>query len=299
MLTNGIRTSKLCLRNTQTNLTPASTKDMSRQLTTLPADHFDGRLEELAKVIPSGEKETAARLARFVLTALNKTPELRNCTPESVMGCMYDLAAIGLEPNTPAGLAYLIPYGGKCTLQIGVNGFAKLAYNSNQVKVIKSGVVREGDRFEYVNSTKEPYLNHTISLGRGRDKQPLLATWASVELINGGVYIEVMDADDSDKILRLSKSPASKTWEDEFRKKSVLKRALKRLQIGGMETVVKAVEIDNRNTVTLPVHKPHAITFEDSETIPKLEDASVTHPDESRFDGRDEERDPETGEYLF
>lgn len=262
------------------------------QLATLPADHFDGRLDEIVKVVPGGDKAMAQMLARVVLTALNKTPELRNCTPASILGCMFDLAAIGLVPNTPQQFAFLIPYGGKCTLQIGYRGFCKLAYDSNQVKIIKAGVVREGDKFEYAKGTADCFVRHSEQLGRGRDKQPLIGAWASVELLNGGVTVEVMDADELDKIMKLSKSPASKIWGDEFRKKSVVKRMLKLLQIGGMTMVHKAIEIDNKSPLPEPP-KPHTITFEDSEP------AALTDEEPQPATIEEGERDAATGEYLF
>lgn len=66
---------------------------------------------------------TAERFTRMTLTAVGTNPQLANCTPESFMGAMMQAAQLGLEPNTPLGQAYLIPYRNKgkmeCQFQIG------------------------------------------------------------------------------------------------------------------------------------------------------------------------------------
>jgi recombination protein RecT len=256
---------------------------MSNELSTLPSGHFDNRLDELAKVMPCPDKEKASHFARMVLTALNKNPELLRTTPESRLACLFDIVAVGLEPNTPHGYAYLIPYGNQCTLQIGYKGFCKLAYDTNQVKIIKAGVVREGDQFDYAKGTQECFVKHTERLGRGRESRPLLGAWASIELINGGVGVEVMDADTLDKIMKLSRSPASKTWADEFRKKSVVKRMLKLLQLSGMTTVHRAIEVDNKGlTPMLPEKKAHSLTFGEDEPKQLQESSEPTEPAETR-----------------
>lgn len=66
---------------------------------------------------------TPERFSRIVLTALSSNPELANCTPRSFCGAMMQAAQLGLEPNTPLGEAYLIPYRNhgqlECQFQIG------------------------------------------------------------------------------------------------------------------------------------------------------------------------------------
>lgn len=68
---------------------------------------------------------TPERFTRIVLTALSSNPELQQCTPESFCGAMMTAAQLGLEPNTPLGQAYLIPYRNnrkgvvECQFQLG------------------------------------------------------------------------------------------------------------------------------------------------------------------------------------
>lgn len=270
-----------------------------RQLSTLPASHFDGRLDELRKALPE-KTITAEMLVRTTLTAINKTPALRECSEASLLGCMMDLATLALVPNTPLGHAYLIPYGGQATLQIGYRGYAELTYRSGQVKIIKSAVVRAGDEFTYgVGTGDNAFVRHIPRIGKGRSNSELLAAWAAVEMMNGGNAVEIMDADELGKIEALANSkkasPAWKQWGDELRKKSCLKRLLKVLQIGNMDTVAKAVEIDAKHSEFEPfAPKEHRLTFEDAPRLeaPALETALLTNE-------RDDEPKDAEGNYLF
>ena len=96
---------------------------------------------------------TPERFTRMALSAINNTPELANCTPMSFIAALMNAAQLGLEPNTPLGQAYLIPYKNKgvleCQFQLGYKGLIDLAYRSGQIQVIQAQTVREFDYFEY------------------------------------------------------------------------------------------------------------------------------------------------------
>lgn len=53
---------------------------------------------------------TSERFTRMALSAINNTPALSQCTPMSFIAALMNAAQLGLEPNTPLGQAYLIPY---------------------------------------------------------------------------------------------------------------------------------------------------------------------------------------------
>ena len=62
----------------------------------------------ISKALPSAI--TPERFTRMATTAVTMNPDLGACTPSSFIGAMLQAAALGLEPNTPLGQAYLIPY---------------------------------------------------------------------------------------------------------------------------------------------------------------------------------------------
>ncbi len=75
---------------------------------------------------------TPERFTRMALSAINNTPELADCTPMSFIAALMNAAQLGMEPNTPLGQAYLIPYRNKgtleCQFQLGYKGLIDLAY---------------------------------------------------------------------------------------------------------------------------------------------------------------------------
>ena len=112
---------------------------------------------EIKKALPS--VITPERFTRMVFTALSSTPKLQQCTPQSFLGAMMQAAQLGLEPNTPVGQAYLIPYGNVCQFQLGYKGLLDLAYRSGEIKDIQAHEVHENDEFEYELGL-EPKLKH-------------------------------------------------------------------------------------------------------------------------------------------
>ena len=110
---------------------------------------------------------TPERFTRMVLTALSKDNKLASCTPNSFLGAMMQAAQLGLEPNTPLGQAYLIPFKNKGVLevqfQIGFKGMIDLAYRSKEVTDISAQCVYENDEFEYELGLS-PVLKHKPAL---------------------------------------------------------------------------------------------------------------------------------------
>lgn len=68
-------------------------------------------MPEIKKALPT--VLTPERFTRIALSALNNTPALQKCTPMSFLAALMNAAQLGLEPNTPLGQAYLIPYKNK------------------------------------------------------------------------------------------------------------------------------------------------------------------------------------------
>lgn len=180
---------------------------------------------QIRKALPS--VITPERFTRIVLTALSSNPKLQACTPMSFMGAMMQAAQLGVEPNTPLGQAYLIPYGGVCQFQLGYKGLIDLAYRSGEVSSIQAHEVHENDTFTYEYGL-EPKLRHVPAQA---DRGPVTFYYAVLKLKNGGVGFEVMSRDDVETFARKkSKAYSNGPWKtdfDEMAKKTVLKKVLK------------------------------------------------------------------------
>ena len=80
-------------------------------------------LPQIRKALPS--IMTPERFTRITITAIQNNPKLAQCSPVSFLTAMMNAAQLGLEPNTPLGQAYLIPYWNsktrsyECQFQIG------------------------------------------------------------------------------------------------------------------------------------------------------------------------------------
>lgn len=61
---------------------------------------------------------TPERFTRITMSAIANNPQLAQCTTQSLLGAMMQAAQLGVEPNTPLGQAYLIPYRNKGTLEV-------------------------------------------------------------------------------------------------------------------------------------------------------------------------------------
>jgi len=112
--------------------------------------------EQIAAALPRGL--TADRMIRVVLTAINRSPKLLECTKESIWQAVLDSASLGLFPDA-LGRSYLVPYGDKCQLIIGYKGLIDLMYRSDRISMIQTGVVHQGDHWIYERGL-EPKLEH-------------------------------------------------------------------------------------------------------------------------------------------
>lgn len=176
---------------------------------------------------------TPERFTRIAVSALSTTPKLTECHPMTFIGAMMTAAQLGLEPNTPLGQAYLIPFWNskarrmECQFQLGYKGMIDLAYRSGQISSIQAHVVHENDTFEY-SFGLEPTLKHVPAIS---DRGGPVAVYAVFKTKDGGFGYEVMSWEDAMAHGKnFSKSFGSGPWQtnpEEMAKKTVLKKVLK------------------------------------------------------------------------
>lgn len=145
---------------------------------------------QIKKALP--EVITPERFTRMALSALNTTPKLNECTPMSFLAALMNAAQLGLEPNTPLGQAFLIPYNNKgemeCQFQLGYKGLIDLSYRNPNMQIITAHTVYENDEFEYELGLN-PCLNHRPTLG---ERGEIRLFYGLFKLTNGGFGFEVM-----------------------------------------------------------------------------------------------------------
>ena len=192
-------------------------------------DYIKKMQGEIAKALPS--VLTPERFTRITLSALSTNAKLAETTPQSFLGAMMTAAQLGLEPNTPLGQAYLIPYRNhgvlECQFQLGYKGLIDLAYRSGEVSTIQAHVVYENDEFEYELGL-DPKLRHVPAKS---DRGAPVFFYAVFRTKDGGYGFDVMSVDDVRAHARkYSKAFSNGPWQtnfEEMAKKTVLKRVLK------------------------------------------------------------------------
>ena len=175
---------------------------------------------------------SSERFQRVALTAFNNNPKLQNCDPISFIAAMMESAQLGLEPNTPLGQAYLIPYKvkgiDKVQFQIGYKGLLELAQRSGKIKSIYAHEVRANDKFEVKYGLHQDLIHEPAFKG---DRGEVIGYYAVYHLDTGGHSFIFQS---KEEILKHAKAK-SKTFDygpwqtdfDEMAKKTVIKKLLK------------------------------------------------------------------------
>lgn len=211
---------------------------------------LDRNRDAVGASLPSGMSRD--RFVRLLLTCANTTPALLDCTPTSFLAAGVTAAQLGLEPNDPRGLAYLIPYNDKnrgkvVNFIVGYRGMLDLARRSGQVSSINAFPVFEGDTFTY-RLGLDPHLEH---LPGDHDEDPAKLTHVyAVAKVNGDPQFVVLTRRQVDKTKAQSQGAKSSysPWNTHY-VEMALKTALRRLCKWLPQTVemARAQEMDERS----------------------------------------------------
>lgn len=249
-------------------------------LTILQYLNDDPRIEKSIAAV-AGQYLTPERFLKLAVNVVKKTPLLLQCDPWSVLGAFMSSAALGLEPNTVQGQAWLIPYkkraqvNGKwvdiydCQFQVGYRGFITLAHRSPHIKSIQAEAIYEHDIFEHMIGT-EAFLKFQKTL---RDRGELIGSFSYVRLESGTETAIVLPLDEILKIRSKSETFNALTrkveqaenekelakaqknldetpwafWLGEMAAKSAIKRHAKQLPLNPGDALSAAASIDNQS----------------------------------------------------
>jgi len=216
----------------------------------------------------------AERMLKLALGALRTTPKLSQASNASLLGAVVTCAQLGLEPNTPLGHAYLLPFDKRekrgnewvttetqVQVIIGYKGMLDLAGPAGQVVSIAAHEVCEGDEFRFAYGLEEELVHRPAMKDRGA----VIGFYAVAKLQGGGYSFEFMSTDEVNHIRdkAAEKNRAKKDnqgrpiitgpWADnyvEMGRKTVLRRLFKYLPIS-IESLAFANAIDG-NAVAAP-----------------------------------------------
>lgn len=223
-----------------------------------PIDTFRDMLDKLKPQLQMAlpKHVDVSRMIRICMTTLQRNPGLLACTQESVLGCLFQCAQLGLEPDGLLGHAYLIPFKDNssrttvCTLIVGYKGLLKLARQSNEIQSISARVVYSKDEFEYEFGLEDK-LRHVPT--QEEDPGVLTYAYAIFRYKGGGYHFDVMSKIEIDAIRKRSKTGNNGPWVtdyDEMAKKTVLRRASK-MAPASIEDLSRAIALDSRSEAGL------------------------------------------------
>jgi recombination protein RecT len=253
---------------------------MSKQLANTPANtlkqliNSESMKKQFALSLP--KHLSPERFARIAITAVTRTPKLAECSQESLMKCLLDLSAFGLEPD--GRRAHLIPFGGTCTLILDWKGLAELALRSGLIAKLHSDVVCENDQFEY---NMGEVTKHVVDWRKPRGEA--YAAYAMAQTKTGEKFFAVMSKDEIEGIRKRSRSGNSGPWVTdpwEMMKKSAFRRLSKWLPLSAefREAVEKDdedVQLERDITPSKPLTAP-TFNLEEAPEVPWPDEAPDT-----------------------
>lgn len=191
------------------------------------AQQIERMKPEIARALP--KHMDADRIARIALTLIRKNPDLANCTTESFLGALMTCSQLGFEPGSPTQEAFIVPYNGEASFQLGYQGMVTLFYQHPMASSVKVETVRENDYFEHEEGLEERLIHRPFAGGpRGK----AVAYYSVARLINGGRTFKVMypsEVEERRQKMRSKNSPAWRENYDEMAKKTVLRNHFKAL----------------------------------------------------------------------
>jgi recombination protein RecT len=181
------------------------------------------RQDDFARVLP--KHMTPDRMVRLAISAIRTTRHLDKCTIPSFASAIMACSTLGLEPNTPLGHAYLIPFrnnnrGGayECQLIVGYKGLTELMYRSGIVASVKCTPVFEGDEFRYEYGL-HPDIVHRPSENPGRwDPSKMTHVYPVVQLREQGLdpIWDVLTREQVEMRRKRSKAQTDGPWVTDY-----------------------------------------------------------------------------------
>lgn len=203
----------------------------------LSMDSYKSRFDEVL-----GKK--APGFISSLISVANSNLELANVDPRTIVAAGMIAATLDLPINPNLGFAYIIPYAGKATFQMGYKGYIQLAMRSGQFKTINACEVYEGE-IEKVHR-----IEGTFEFGEKKSDK-IIGYMAYIQTINGFekyMYMTVEEMQNHAVTYTHGRyKKGNKKWGitdfDSMAVKTVLKRLLSKygllsIEIQGMATAL-------------------------------------------------------------
>ena len=193
------------------------------------------------------------RMVKVMFNSVRSSPALLDADPTSLMSAIINSATLGLEPNTPLGLAYLLPFKNnkkgitEIVFLVGYKGMVALAKRSGSINSVSVILVWENEPFEYYESDQGTKIVHSPMPPSERGDK-LKAGYCRVVLPDGHRPDPVvLWADEIEAVRQRSRAKDSGPWVTDYpemARKTILRRAFKLLDLD--TSVNRAVALDEQ-----------------------------------------------------
>ena len=195
-------------------------------------------------------KDKTAGFIASITSLVSSSQNFEGVDPNTIMQSAMIAATLDLPINPNLGFAYVIPYGGKATFQIGWRGLVQLALRTGQYRLLNAIEVYEGEVVSRNRITGEIILDETK-----RKSDKVVGFLSFFRLINGFEKTFYMSTEEMEKhAKRYSQTYKSSKkfvveqskWTTDFNTmalKTVLKLVLSKYGILSVE-LQKAIQAD-------------------------------------------------------
>ena len=221
------------------------------------------------KLLENTCKENAGSFAASVLDLYSTEKSLQSFKPGDVFRECLKAASLKLPISKQLGFAYIVPYKGIPSFQIGYKGLVQLAQRTGAYKYINAGAVYEG---EFKGSDK---LSGAVDISGEKISEEIVGYFAYIETINGfskALYWTKEKVISHAQKFSKSFQQGAAIWKenfDEMAQKTVLRNLLSKWGVMSVE-MVKAMDddrADNADAVIRGEKEPDPAIVYEGQTV--------------------------------
>jgi len=185
-------------------------------------DQFVDRTEQFKMALP--KHIPPERFFRVVMTAVQMNPDLIACDRSTLFLSSLKCAQDGLLPDGRE--AALVPFKNRVQYLIMYGGMLKRFRNSGNFRWIGTGIVHEGDEFEYWVDETGPHFKHVPKHDDDSNKK-IICVYAAATTKDGAPFIQPLSLADIKKRQNMSRGTRDdapwKQWWNEMAQKTAIR----------------------------------------------------------------------------
>jgi len=241
-----------------------------------------------------GSEKKASAFISSVISVTQQSKLLRAAQPMTVLASAMVAATLDLPVVPTLGMAYIVPYKGQATFQIGYRGLIELAMRSGEFATIIDEVVYDGQLIR-----KNKFTGEYVFDEDAKKSDKVIGVMARFDLVNGfskTIYWSIEEIEEhAKKYSQAYRSSYDSPWKSNFEqmaKKTVLKALLGKYapKSVAMQTAIKfdqAKPVINSDDVQELEVDSFDVQYVDNDKTPEAT-AQVVDPSKDLF-GEDKE----------